>query len=117
MLTRRNLFQHIQTVIAYAILWTLFELSGLVESTLAQGDTLLGTWKLNAEKSTFVPGPPPKQQVRTYTDVGSGAVKLSVEGLDSGGKPYAFSATPTLDGKDYPMTGTGIPNGGESLAY
>src|SRR5262245_40536620 len=88
-----------------------------VESTFALDSSLLGTWKLNLAKSKFDPGPPPKLQVRSYEAVGNGSVKLNVEGIDPSGNRYAFSATANFDGKDYLMTGTGIPNGGDSLSY
>ncbi|HEX4239871.1 MAG TPA: hypothetical protein VHZ53_00560, partial [Steroidobacteraceae bacterium] len=33
-------------------------------------DPVIGTWQLNAAKSTFSPGPGPKSQTRTYAESG-----------------------------------------------
>ncbi|MGB2887414.1 MAG: hypothetical protein WBC04_06955 [Candidatus Acidiferrales bacterium] len=86
--------------------------AGLV---LAQSDPVIGTWKLNLAKSKFDPGPPPKSQMRTYEAQGD-AVKLSVEGTAADGSTVAYGYIASEDGKDYPITGSGVPSGADSVA-
>ena len=40
---------------------------------------LEGTWKLNAAKSKFSPGPPPKTMSVTYSAVGTDGMKIVVD--------------------------------------
>jgi hypothetical protein len=82
---------------------------------LAKSDPIIGTWKLNLAKSKFDPGPPPKSQMRTYEAQGNG-VKLSVEGTAADGSTVAYGYTASYDGKDYPITGSGVPNAADSVA-
>jgi hypothetical protein len=86
--------------------------SGLL---LAQSNPSIGTWKLNVAKSKYSPGPPPKSQTGIYEAVGNG-VKVSVEGVAGDGSKIAYSYTANYDGKDYPVTGTGAPNGADTVA-
>jgi hypothetical protein len=39
---------------------------------LAQIDAHMGSWKLNAAKSKFNPGPPSKSEMRNYESTGDG---------------------------------------------
>jgi hypothetical protein len=57
---------------------------------LAQSE-LVGTWKLNVEKSKFNPGPAPKSSVLTYEAVGEG-VKVTNEVST----PRAIQQNPSL---------------------
>jgi hypothetical protein len=63
-----------------------------------------GTWKLNAAKSTFSPGPAPKSMTVTYTPVKDG-VRIKVELVPAEGASQTWEMTPMYDGKDYPITG------------
>jgi hypothetical protein len=66
---------------------------------------LVGTWKLNLEKSKFNPGPAPKSNTATYEAVGE-ATKVTTEGVDAEGKPTKSVFGPyLLDGKPSPVTG------------
>lgn len=95
----------------------LFVLSLLVLSAgplLAQDNAFVGTWKLNLAKSKFVPGPAPKSLTRTVEAQGDGA-KYTFEGVAADGKPLSFSFTVKYDGKDYPVTGSGMTAGADSI--
>lgn len=71
---------------------------------------LVGTWKLNVEKSQFGSSQPPKSETRTVETVGSG-FKVSWSGVAADGSPIDFTLTTKLDGKPAPMTGQGMPPG------
>jgi hypothetical protein len=78
---------------------------------LAQSE-LVGTWKLNVEKSKFNPGPAPKSSVLTYEAAGQG-LKVAVEGINAQGNPTKSVFGPfTNDGKPSPVTG--VPDFNES---
>lgn len=66
-------------------------------------DANLGTWKLNEAKSIFTPGSP-KNITVVYESVGD-MVKVTVDGVDSAGKPAHNEWTGRFDGKDYAVTG------------
>jgi hypothetical protein len=71
---------------------------------LAQGKTRIGTWELNLEKSTFSPGPAPRQQTLTFQEKGPQWMAL-IQGTDSSGKPINLDANNlmiTFDGRDHP---------------
>src|SRR5260370_7370520 len=95
----------------------LFVLSLLVLSSvplLAQDNPFVGTWKLNLAKSKFEPGPAPKSQTRTVVAQGGGA-KYTFDGVAADGTPFSYSFTVKYDGKDYPVTGTGMPAGADTI--
>ena len=74
-------------------------LSGLA---LAQSsDPLVGSWKLNVEKSK---GRPVKSGATKVEAVGDG-VKLTVDLVDGDGTPFRWAFTANYDGKDNPVTG------------
>ena len=98
------------------VLGTLALLSTAVAAIAQAPDPFVGVWKLNLTKSTYDPGPPPKgPQTRTIELVGE-ARKFNVVGTDSAGNPMGWGYTANYDGKDVPLTGTGTPNGGDTLA-
>ena len=66
-------------------------------------DANMGTWKLNEAKSKFAPGAP-KNNIVVYEAAGDN-VKITVDGIDSDGKPTHHEWTGKFDGKDYPVTG------------
>ncbi|MFY9530068.1 MAG: hypothetical protein WBC04_07065 [Candidatus Acidiferrales bacterium] len=86
--------------------------SGLL---LAQSNPTVGTWKLNLAKSKYNPGPPPKSLTWTVEAQGAGA-KVTYQGVAGDGSPIAYGYTVNYDGKDYPMTGSGTPNGADTIA-
>lgn len=68
-------------------------------------DPVLGTWRLNVERSTFTPGPGWRSQTRTYRATLQG-VSVSWEGVDAGGERMQVNYTYAYDGRDYPMVGS-----------
>jgi hypothetical protein len=66
-------------------------------------DPQMGTWKLNEAKSKIAPGQP-KNNTVVYEAAGD-KVKVTVEGIDSDGKPIHNEWTGKFDGQDYPVTG------------
>jgi hypothetical protein len=81
----------------------------------AQSNLSTGTWKLNVAKSKYSPGPAPKSMMRTFEPQGD-AVKVTSKGTAGDGSDIAYSYTANYDGKDYPISGTGVPNGAETIA-
>jgi hypothetical protein len=80
----------------------------------AQSNPLVGTWKLNLDKSKYDPGPAPKSLVRKVEVAGDG-VKYTFEGVAADGKPLTYSFTVKFDGKDNPVMGT-APNGADTIS-
>jgi hypothetical protein len=70
----------------------------------AQSDPAVGTWKLNAAKSRYSPGPAPKSNVITIAAAGE-TLKVSSQGMDADNKPTATNYTATFDGKGSPIKG------------
>jgi len=66
-------------------------------------DANMGTWKLNEAKSKLAPGAP-KNNIVVYEAAGDN-VKITVDGIDSDGKPTHHEWTGKFDGNDYPVTG------------
>ena len=78
----------------------------LVAATQAQAPKGLdGTWKLNAAKSKFSPGPPPKTMSVTYSTVGTDGVKIVVDVTPATGAAQHWEMTAHYDGKEYPFKG------------
>ncbi|MGH9732170.1 MAG: hypothetical protein ACRD4A_10745 [Candidatus Acidiferrales bacterium] len=63
----------------------------------------MGGWKLNDAKSKFGPGLT-KNTTVTYEAAGD-SIKVTVDGVDSAGKPVNSVWTGKFDGKAYPVTG------------
>jgi hypothetical protein len=87
-------------------------ITGLAQT---QRDLFVGTWELNLEKSQYSPGPAPRELTRTVRAQGDG-IQVSYKGVASDGSRIADSYTAKFDGKDYPDTGTGTPNGADTFA-
>jgi len=104
-------------VIASVILTLFVCITSAVPAASAQSNTLIATWKLDVAKSMIDYGPLPRSEVRTYVAIPNGGVKLSVQGTDGNGTAYAYEATGAIDGKDYPMPGSGTRNGGDALSW
>jgi hypothetical protein len=67
---------------------------------------LEGTWKLNAAKSSFSPGPAPKAMTVTYSMVGTDGMKIVVDVTPGDGMAAQhWEMTAHYDGKDHPITG------------
>ena len=68
---------------------------------------LEGTWTLNAAKSKFNPGPPPKSMKVVYAPSGD-TIKISVDVTWDGGESQHWEMSGKYDGKDYPITGNPV---------
>lgn len=89
--------------IARALLIFLVAATGI--AIAAAPDPVIGTWKLNAAKSTFTAGPAMKTQTRTYSQNGE-RISLVMKTTGTGGKETTGETRYELDGKDYPVTGS-----------
>jgi hypothetical protein len=81
----------------------------------AQTDPSIGTWKLNVAKSKYSGAPMPKSLTTTIEAAGAG-LKVASEGVAADGSHIAYGFTSALDGKESPMTGTGTPNGADTIS-
>jgi hypothetical protein len=70
-------------------------------------DPIIGTWKLNLEKSTYAEGRAPKSTTRTYT-AAAGGTAMTLTGVAADGSAFNQSATLTYDGKDDAWTGSTV---------
>jgi hypothetical protein len=68
-------------------------------------DPANGTWKLNVAKSTFSPGPAPKEMTATIESSGPGR-KVDVVGVAADGTPIKWGYSGNFDRKDVPVTGS-----------
>lgn len=84
-------------------------------SMLAQTNANVGTWKLNLEKSKFAAGMAPKSLTRTVA-VDGDSVKYTFEGQGPDGAAVSYGFTAKYDGKDYEVTGSGMPFGADHLS-
>jgi len=84
----------------------IFALVLLVAHSAPPDDPVLGSWKLNVEKSTFTPGPAWQSQFRTYQLTPAG-VSVTWTGLGAKGDKMQVTYIYQYDGRDYPMTGSG----------
>ena len=77
-------------------------------SIVAHGQTkpdpkiLSGTWKLNVEKSKFIPGPGPKSQTLTWTPTAAG-FSFTVDTVTPQGQTTQAQQNETFDGNPYPV--------------
>lgn len=69
------------------------------------GDPVLGTWRLNLNKSTFSPGPAPKNQVRTY-EAHNGGVQVTIKTVGADGEFTSVQHPLNYDGKAYAVVGS-----------
>jgi hypothetical protein len=86
----------------------------LAVAATAQSSPLVGTWKLNVDKSKYDPGPTPKELTRTIVADGKG-VKYTFAGTSGDGKTISYGFSVQFDGKDNPINGT-IPSGADSIS-
>ncbi len=76
----------------------------LVYDRVSETNPLLGTWKLNVEKSTSI-GPPAKSGVTTWAPDAQGVLKNSGEIIDAQGQLQQYVFTHIWDGKPHQVTG------------
>lgn len=83
-------------------------------SALAQADPFVGTWKMNPAKSKFGAGPARKSETRIVVSSPNG-MKIDVDRTNADGTNQQFEYTANLDGKSYPITGSG-PYGADAIS-
>ena len=87
-----------------------------IASTAAYGaDNSLGSWKLNAEKSKYSPGPLPVKSLSQTREADADGVKVTITGETSGGASINGSYTAKLDGSPASVSGRGAPYDSISL--
>ena len=74
----------------------------------------MGVWVLNLQRSTFDPGPLPKMQTSTFTQLPDGSVKIEIDSVDSQGRTSHREMVSRFDGRQEPRSGSGQPT---SRAY
>lgn len=89
-------------LVGFAIAMLLTALTLFVAT--AGADQLSGTWSMNAEKSMYSPGPPPKS-LTVVIESDENNYKVDATGTDADGKPIHVQYSAKFDGKDYPATG------------
>ena len=77
----------------------------LPQSAFAQADPLLGTWKLNLAKSSYVPGPAPRSITLNYQGAGAN-LTATADTIDPAGKSLRAVYMRIYDGQPHPTTGS-----------
>jgi hypothetical protein len=91
-------------LVRYAIVGFAAMVGAMTLAVASDSDPVVGTWQLNAAKSTFTNAPAVKSQTRTYTQSGP-SISLVMKTVGADGKEATLQTTYQLDGKDYPVTG------------
>ena len=84
---------------------TLFSLIALPQVSFAQSNPLLGTWKLNLDKSKYSSGTAPRSLTLTYQQDGQN-FKNTSQGIDARGNPTTGVLMHIYDGQPHPSTGS-----------
>jgi hypothetical protein len=83
-------------------------IAALIAVSAASAQTsepIVGTWKLDVAKSTYVPGPAPKSSTLTIEPAGTG-MKVAVDAVNADGSSLKWGFTTMRDGKEEaPVTG------------
>src|SRR5262245_19729106 len=82
---------------------------GFIGPSAQAADPRIGTWKLNAAKSKYDPGPPPQSLTVTVEPAGQGE-KVTAEIVNADGSRVSTVYTANFDGKDSPLTGSPTAN-------
>jgi hypothetical protein len=62
-----------------------------LETATNSADTIIGSWKLNIEKSNFAEGQSaPKEQTEVYRESGPDQIELTYESIDADGTSYLY---------------------------
>jgi hypothetical protein len=82
---------------------------------LAQAqESLFGTWKMNAAKSKYSPGPAPKSNIAKW-EAFQGGVRLTVDLVPAKGETQHWESSGKFDGNDNPVKGNN-PDG-DAMAF
>jgi hypothetical protein len=71
---------------------------------IAEDNPLIGSWKLNLEKSKYSPGPAPRSLTLNFVADGANLTNTA-EGIDAEGKATKSVFAHIYDGKPHPTTG------------
>ena len=74
--------------------------------SFAESSSLIGTWKLNLDKSKLV-GAPPRSATLTYTQDGQN-MRSTAQGIDARGNPTMVVFMHIYDGMPHPTTGSPV---------
>ena len=88
--------------------WRLLAFVPMVTTALWAADSTLGTWKLNVQKSRFLPGPAFQSEIRTYEEQKDG-VKVTIRTVDGKGRQVTSVYLTTPDGQQHSVSGSGGP--------
>ena len=81
-----------------------------ITSTAAfAADNSLGSWKLNAEKSKYSPGPLPVKSLSQTREADGDGVKATTTGERADGSPINATYTAKFDGSPASVSGQGAP--------
>ena len=72
-----------------------------IPGSVFAADLMVGTWKLNLDKSHFNPGPGPKSVTMRISEAGDW-LDSKVDAVDETGKPVNRSSRYKMDGGEYP---------------
>jgi hypothetical protein len=81
-------------------------IAALPQVSFAQSSSLIGTWKLNLDKSKLV-GPSPRSGTLTYTQDGQN-VRSTAQGIDAQGNTTTVVFMHIYDGMPHPTTGSPV---------
>jgi hypothetical protein len=89
-----------------------FALATLVITSTAAAfgaDNSLGTWKLNAEKSKYSPGPLPVKSITSVREAAGDGIKVTNTGERTDGTTINATYTAKYDGSSASVSGQGAP--------
>jgi hypothetical protein len=100
----RNIMNRRTTFILTGMTLLGLAVAALPQVGFAQSSSLIGTWKLNLDKSKFSPGPPPRSATLTYTQDGQN-IRNTTQGIDAQGNAVSGVLMHIYDGQPHPSTG------------
>lgn len=80
----------------------------IVATALWSADPEIGTWRLNVQKSRFLPGPAFQSETRTYEEQKEG-VRVTIRTVDGKGRNVTSIYLATPDGQQHVVSGAGGP--------
>jgi hypothetical protein len=80
-----------------------------VAAVAVAADNSIGTWKIDAAKSTVGPGVSPFKSLTVVRTASSGGVDVAVKGERADGSKVDSHYVAKYDGKEVPVKGTGLP--------
>jgi|ERR1043166_5696081 hypothetical protein len=86
------------------LLVLVFQLAA-AQSSPSTDARVLGTWQLNVAKSKFFPGPPYRDETRTYEPY-KDAVKMTIKRTLANGQSLTIEYTAGYDSMEYPVSGS-----------